>query len=208
MFPLIVPYLVQTLLAVAAIPCPSAPTVPTVELSAMHYRPAAHLGERVRFYVQLDQEVAAWNPFSTRFGPESYRCFRVWGDDQRLWDEDAYFHPAGRLFVPDLGRYGEVMGRAERFQRFLVIGHVRQILLGEPWIEVERIVKTRFTVPEGTLLHATRGIELLDRGALRMAHDELTRAWVDTLPKAVREDLQALIKSCEPGAGLAVASSR
>ncbi len=194
MFPTLLHLIASAITLVAPAP---APHPNTVELSELHQHPVDHLAQEVRFYVQLDQQIPQWNAFTTRFGPETYRAFRVWGDDQRLWDVESFYRPMGRIFVKDAHVHARRLAGADRFQRFLVVGKVHNVLMGEPWIEVEHLYKSRQSVPEGSLLHATRGLSLIERGALGMASDEFDRALVAKLPDHVREDLLVLKKSCQ-----------
>jgi len=169
--------------------------LPTVSLDDAFHRPTRHLGARVRTTVQLDREITDWNAFSTRFTPEAYRCFRVWSDDQRLWDADAFHSPVGRVFVSKGSDAERGLLKADRFQRFILHADVRQVLIGQPWLEVKHAFRSWETVGEGTLLHATRGLDLLERGAVEMARKEFERALTPRLPEAIRLQLQAWIET-------------
>ena len=189
--------LTASLVALGSVPSADLPgngeARPTVALSELYAKPTQHLGSTVRFTVQWDQLQADWQPFHTRFGPERFRAARVWSDDQRLWDPEQFHAPLGLLFVPKGTPAERDLLRAPRFQRFVIYGTVRNTLLGRPWIEVHHAFRSQETVGEGTLLHASRALRWLDRGALEMARQELERALVPRLPQAVREDLETLL---------------
>lgn len=192
------PLLTAAWLTAGAAPLDPAQALPSVELRGAYERPTEHLGDTVRFCVQIDEVIDAWEPYHTRFGPERYRAYRVWSDDQRLWDAKEFHTPLGRLFVERGSAADRSLARAARFQRFVIHGTVRQALLGQPWIEVEHAFRSAETVGEGTLLHAARAVQWLEKGALEMARQELQRALAPRLPQAVRDDLEALLAQTSP----------
>lgn len=167
-----------------------------VDLGAVYEQPADAVGQELRFYVQLDGLQETWNPFGTRFASDRFVQARVWGDRQRLWDRFDYHNPVGEIFVPVDSRLADKLLGAERYQRMLCVGTVRNLRCGRPWIEVTRIYTARKTVAEGSLLHVIRGAELHARKAFSMARDEYARAITPELPKAVRLELEGFIRAC------------
>ncbi len=180
-------------LAAGSAPLDPALSLPQWELGQVYERPAEPLGITLHLTVQLDGEIEDWEPYDTRFGRERFRAFRVWSDQQRLWDSAAFHQPLGRIFVERGSPAERDLLKAPRFQRFVIHGTVRQALLGQPWIEVQHAFRSFHSVGEGTLLHAARALQWLEKGAWETARQELERALAPRLPQAVRQDLLALI---------------
>ncbi len=167
-----------------------------VDLGAVYEHPADAAGQELCFYVQFDGLQESWNPFGTQFASDRFVQARVWGDRQQLWDRFDYNNPVGEIFVPLDSRLADKLIGAERYQRMLCVGTVRNLRCGRPWIEVTRIYTARKSVAEGSLLHVIRGAELHARKAFSMARDEYARAITPELPKAVRLELEGFIKAC------------
>ena len=69
---------------------------------------------------------------------------------------------------------------------------VRELHAGAAWIEVTDASWTPEQTPEGTVLHAIRGLELIEREGWALAVSELDRAMAPNLPGHVRRELVIL----------------
>ncbi len=167
-----------------------------VDLGAVYEHPADAVGQELCFYVQLDSLRESWNPFGTMFAPDRFVQARVWGDNQRLWDLWDFHNPVGEIFVPAGTALARRLMGADRYQRMLCVGTLRNLRCGRPWIEVTRLYTAHKSVAEGSLLHVTRGVELHARKAYSLARDEYARAITPELPRAVRLELEGYIKAC------------
>ncbi|MBL4771213.1 MAG: hypothetical protein JKY61_08745 [Planctomycetes bacterium] len=167
-----------------------------VDLSGVYAQPAEAVGRELSFYVQFDGLQEEWNPFGTGFAAQSHLRARVWSDSQRLWDRFDFSNPRGEVFVRLGTRAARTLVGAQRYQRLLCVGKVRNLRCGRPWIDVTRVYVARHSVSEGSLLHVIRGAELHARKAYSMARDEYARAITTDLPKAVRQDLRGFIEAC------------
>jgi hypothetical protein len=190
--------LLALLLAPAQGDEPPAPPAgpPQVALGELRADPPAHLGEVVRLVLQLGEAVPTFNPYVTRFGPDDFLCFRAWGDEQFLWERAAFDDPAPYVFARRGTVAAAILAGGRPYARFAVEASVREVFLGEPWIEVvsaERLVEE---VSEGAILHAVRGLELLREKNGFLAAGQLERAKAGFLPAHARAELDRLIATC------------
>lgn len=163
--------------------------------------PEVHLGVTCRMYIQFHSLEQDWNPYQTRFGPEGYLAIRGWSDEQRLWIEGEFNQPAARVFVPRGGRLERLLGGVKTNERIVLRCVVRTAHLGRPWIEVQGFQRSRRTVPEGTILHTLKAMDLMGREAWALAIDQLDRALVAPLPEPVAADLRAIVARCRAEMG-------
>jgi len=168
-----------------------------VELTELRDDPGPWFGRRVRFHLQYAGARAEWEPFLTRFGPADFVAFDAWGDREYPWDADVFENPAGTMFA----RRGSVveasLALARQHQRFLAVGIVRDVFLGEPWIEVQSIVRQPEHVPEGTLLHVQQARGFRELEQWDMALDQLRRAMAAPLPAHATAALEELVVEVE-----------
>ena len=190
-----------TLLALAALPTlarrvddPEPP--PLVAGTALWADPGAWLGTEVRFVVQHEAWLESWNPMATRFGAGDYRAWSAWADEQQLWRAEDYDAPAVRLFVRRGGASEWALTGLEPYQRFEVVGHVKAVLAGQPWVEVVGVRPLSEQIGDGSLVHATRALEAQDRGEWERAEEEFGRALAAPLPPLAHDELQRLRQYC------------
>ncbi|MEM7310106.1 MAG: hypothetical protein AAF682_25750 [Planctomycetota bacterium] len=176
---------------------PAQPAPREALLSAVRADPGAFLGQELSFVLQLESAVERWNPYLSRFGPVEHARYRGWSDDRFLWDVDAFDDPAPYLFVRRKAPAARQLAEALPYERFAVRGTVREIFLGEPWIEVHAVERLPEQVSEGTILHAVRGLELLRERRSGLARAQLERARAGFLPAGARAELDRLIESCD-----------
>lgn len=151
-----------------------------------------HLGRSVRVRFQVESAPASWNPYLTRFGSHDWRGLRVWADEQFLWERDAWDNPVARVFARRGSVADEVLRDAPRLARFEAVAHVRQLFLGEPWLEVEQVQRLKSSIGEGAVLHAERALAHLEKEQWRNALDNLDRALVGEMPEVARAELRRL----------------
>jgi hypothetical protein len=172
------------------------PPVSVLRLGELRARPAKHLGQEVRFALQFRGLVEEWEPFLSRFEPSRWVALEGWPDEAFLWDEAAFAAPAGRLFVRRGGGFEPLARRARPYQRFEVRARVREVLLGEPWLEVLELVPLEGEVGEGTILHVTRAREFAAEKSYALALEQYERARSAPLPAhalaALLEEIQAV----------------
>lgn len=166
------------------------------ELVRVAQRPLEFLGQELRTSIQVESQPADWNPFLTRFGTEDYRAVVAWGDTQRLWDADDFASPAAVLFVRRGTAAERVLAAAQRYARFDASGIVRQVLAGRPWIEITALVPLAEQFSEGSVIHASRGVELMAAEHWDLAGQSFERALASNLPIPAREALERLRDEC------------
>jgi hypothetical protein len=164
-----------------------------VALSKLAIDAPLWLGRRVRFVVQLKGERAAWNPYLTRFGAADWASFEGWPDELFLWEKAAFDAPFTRLFVDRASDLVEVLRGAETYRRFHVVAAVREVFLGDPWLEVQELEPLVEFVSEGTLIAVGRAEELAERGEIALALDQLERAKAAPLPAHAQAELERRI---------------
>lgn len=172
---------------------PRVPTLPEMTWEEAVHDPHQHLGRMRRMVVQHHSQIEEWNPYLTRFSPEVYRAVRAWTDAQLPWVQEDYEHPLAALFVRRGSRAATLFASAAPHDRIVVACVVRARFLGRPWVEVISARRMHEYVPEGTVLHTLKAIELLGRQAWDMARDQLERALDAPLPGHAREALQRLL---------------
>lgn len=182
--------------AFASAPKASNATAELRSWSALRADASALLGRRIKLVAQLHGRVEAWNPYLSRFGPRTHAAIQLWADEQMLWRMDEHDAPQVRVFVP-LGSAAEsVLARGARYERFEIEGTLRELFLGEPWIEVEYARRLPEQVGEGTVIHAGRALSLMDSGVWKLAEAELGQALQSLLPAHARAELERLRESC------------
>lgn len=156
--------------------------VPEVPLTDLARSPARFLNREVRLTVQFRATVERWDTYLSRFEPGRWLGLEVWPDESFTWDRPVFEQPFGHLFVRRGGGFEPLVRRARCYQRFEVHGRVREVFLGEPWIEVLEVTPLEGEVGEGTILHVTRARELLATGQFSLALEQYERARTAPLP--------------------------
>ncbi|MEE2940116.1 MAG: hypothetical protein VX460_07020 [Planctomycetota bacterium] len=176
---------------------PTLPVAPRSSLGALMGAPEQRLGEAVTVVAQLHQEIEDWDPFLSRFTPVDHRCVEVWSDEQRLWIAEEYDAPMARLHVRRGTAAEAVLASSRPHDRLELEVVVRELLAGSSWIEVTHAARTEQQTPEGTVLHAIRALEMIEREGWRIAISELDRALAPDLPGHVRRELESIREDCQ-----------
>ena len=175
--------------------------LPTYSIEELLNKPELRLGETQRVMAHLHGEIEDWNPFLTRFHGADYSCITFWADEQPLWIKEEFDTPAAGFFVRRRTDLAKVLATGKRHDRFALDVKVVAIHAGRPWIEIVDIERTEQQVPEGTVLHAIRAVDMIDREGWALAASELERALRPNLPDHVRRELEILLESCEEALG-------
>ena len=197
--------LASLLLGLAGAPAPGAvedelvgpPPPPRLELSELRAEPASYVGQPLRFRVQIDSERERWNPWLTRFGTQSFRSWSGWSDDRMPWVREVWSDPSTHLYVRRESAAARTLGGARRLERYEVEAVVREVFLGEPWIEITSARRLPHMIGEGTVLHASRALALMEQGSWERARYELERARTSLLPEHAFEALDSLLEEIE-----------
>jgi hypothetical protein len=177
-----------------ALDAPVAPVVAWEDLASV---PDGHLGEVVQLRIQAHSRPQTWEPFLTRFSPDDYVCLRAWSDAQLPWVEEHYHAPQVIVFARRGSPSAEVLAGARPHER-LAIGCVpRAFQAGHLWIEVVGACRTRRQLPEGSVLHVEKALELLGREAPALARQQLERALAAPLPRHAAAVIDALVVRCD-----------
>lgn len=173
----------------------------SVTLGALRVSPGRHLGQSVRFVVQFRALVEDWNPYLSRFDSARWLALEAWPDEFLTWDQGAFDAPAGRMFLRRGGGFEPLVRRARTYQRFELRGRVREVFLGEPWIEIETLLPLEGEVGEGSILHVNRAREVASQGQFDLALQQYERARAAPLPPhalaALLAEIQALKEARE-----------
>lgn len=176
---------------------PVRPTLPTFSIGALLNKPELRLGKTQRVVAQLHGEAEEWNPFMTRFHGDDYSLVTFWADEQWLWLKEEFDAPAAEFFVRRRTELAETLASATRHDRFELDIAVREVHGGRTWMEIVGVQRTEQQTPEGTILHAIRALDMVEREGWALAVNELERALRPNLPSHVRSELQAILKVCE-----------
>lgn len=182
---------------VAEASAPRLPVAPLYSLSALMRQPELKLGELVSVVVQYEGERDTWNPFMTRFATDDYRCVRFWADEQWLWLKEEYDAPMAELFVRAGTMPDAVLTPARPHDRLKLDLIVQEYHAGRAWIEIVGASWTPKQTPEGTVLHAIRAMDMIEREGWSLAVSELDRAMRPSLPGHVRRELQEIRDRCD-----------
>jgi len=172
-----------------------------VDFDDLAAAPERWLGETVETLVQVRGAApGAWEGFLSGLSPRSHIALDVWADSQHLWDADEFAAPAGRLYaepVPFLGAALCSVVRSEgaprvwgMHTRLRAVVRVEAYTAGRGWIVLLAAEPTDEQVPEGTVLHAIRGLALAEQGAHELAVSELDKALLPPLPEHARRPLE------------------
>ncbi len=174
-----------------------APEPPLLRLGDLLARPQRHLGTRIRVDVQWDGQEAHWRPYVSRFAPSEFACLRAWSDEAYLWREAEHERPFRHLYARRGGAYERLLATAPRYKRWRLELEVREVLLGQPWMEIVGAVPLPDSVGEGALIHAARADELARQGQWEFARSNYERALAGLLPAHQRAELERLRDECE-----------
>jgi hypothetical protein len=171
--------------------------LPSTTLSLLRAEPTRHLGQTLRVVFVVQSRPERWNSYLTRFGLEDYRALEVWGDEQFLWDPEAFTTTLGLVFARRGQPIEAWVDEARPFERYEAVACVRQAFLGRPWIEISEMHKLDQQVGEGSLIHASRAVALMLTGEWPLAQEDLQRALADErLPEHQRAELERLAAVC------------
>jgi len=176
---------------------PEAATEPLeVKAGELWERPSSFLGRTVVMRVQVQRRLESWNPFTTRFGDGEYAAWQAWSDEQFPWVEEDFRAPRVRLFARLGGSAERALGKAATHARLELTGVVRSVFAGRPWFEVLSARPLVRQIGEGCVLHASRGLELMEQEQWVGALAELERAASEGLPAHARVELERLQEEC------------
>ncbi len=173
------------------------PEPDVVGLVELRERCSPYLGHELELVIQFDRLGEAQNPWLSRFSSAEYLGIHAWGDGQFMWDPADYHNSAPYLFARRGSAEAMVLAQATQYERFLIRGRIGAVLLNEPWIEILRIEKLPYQVGAGTVLHASRGRDLLGQGKRQLAAGEFRRALLADMPEHARADLRRLLSECQ-----------
>lgn len=173
-----------------------APEPPLLRLADLLARPQRHLGTRIRVDVQWDGHEAHWRPYVSRFAPSEFSCLRAWADEAYLWREAEHERPFRHLYARRGGAYERLLATAPRYKRWRLELEVREVLLGQPWMEIVGAVPLPDSVGEGALIHAARADELARQEQWEFARSNYERALAGLLPAHQRAELERLRDEC------------
>ncbi|MDB2576695.1 hypothetical protein N9Z54_05760 [Planctomycetota bacterium] len=169
---------------------------PMASVLDLGQRPELRLGEPQRVVAQVCRETDDWSAFLTRFDPAAFRAFEFWADEQFLWIKEEFDAPQARLFARRGSLAAAAIAAANSNDRLELEVVVREMHAGRAWIEVTQARWTEEQTPAGTLLHAIRALELMERDGWVLASSQFDRALAPNLPPLVRAELTRLKAEC------------
>jgi hypothetical protein len=129
-----------------------------------------------QFTLTFHQYTQVYNPYFTRFVPERYLNFAAWGDEQEIWKVEEYSRDFPFLFVAKKARNLSDFLKLKRFDRVQVIGEIKDIFKGKPWIELYSIKPLDGKITEKSLVHRVRGDMAMKKNRPRIAVKEYNLA--------------------------------
>jgi hypothetical protein len=140
----------------------------------------------ISFSVHFRQVAKNGASFFTRFESDQWLNFVGWADETALWDKKAFDADFKHLFIRRDSPDAKLVSAAATYDRFVLSCVVRDVIKGEPWIEVTAVRKLSERISEGSLVHIVKGLTLRDHRRFDAAAREFEAADADTLPKHVR----------------------
>jgi hypothetical protein len=161
-------------------------------LSEVRADPGGFLGEELEVVLQLASSGGAWTPWTSRFGPRDFVRVEAWCDRQLPWHLTDFADPMRHLYVRKGSLAAFVIEHAHPHERFTAQVAVRELLLGEPRLEILSIERLRPAIGEGAVIHGSKAIHLAEEGRTELALSELARALSSPLPPHASADLERL----------------
>ena len=162
----------------------------SVTLAQLRKAPESFRGVPCEFELTFHGFTQIFNPYFTRFIPETYTNFSAWGLDQKLWDLKEYKNDFSYLFVAKFNPNLPQFLKLKRFDRIQVVGEVRDTFKGNPWIEVYSVKVIPGKLAEESLIHRVRGDVAIQKGRTRIAVKEYNQALAhENLPEDYVIDL-------------------
>jgi hypothetical protein len=189
--------LALAVLGLSARPDDTTPELVPVPLGEVCEHPLDYLGQGLSVVFQVQSLPTTWNPYVTRFSNASHNALSVWGDEQLLWLAAEYDRPLSLVFARRGTTAARFCAEAKPYDRFAAVVHVRQVFLGRPWIEIERIQPLERKITEGSVLHAARALTLMANKEWSLARADVDRARVGELPEHVSRALDELARECD-----------
>jgi hypothetical protein len=156
--------------------------VHVVPLSELRANPGAFLGEDVSFALQFKDLSSDWDPYLSRFESSRWLGFEVWPDEAFTWERAEFEHPFTHLFVRQGGGFEPLARRAHVYQRYQARARVREVFLGEPWLELLELSPLDGEVGEGTIVCMTRARTLVEDDQFELALEQYEHAKSAPLP--------------------------
>lgn len=182
--------------SVAQAPLPEDVQVVGTTLSAIRRSPQAFRGVWVRMTVQFASLGKISNPFFTQFEPSRFANFYTWADEQSIWKKDQYEDLFGLMFVDKQTKFAARLYDLKLFQRLEVVGVVRNVFQGKPWIEITEFSKLEHRVNTATLSHVYRAETHMKKRQWKRAISELSLAPGSDLPEHVRGEIHKNLAMC------------
>jgi len=110
--------------------------VKDVTLAELLRNPRDYVDVDVRFKVYFNSTGGHYNPYFTRFSEEMYGNFTAWPLDARLYDKRDFQRSYAFFFFRRHQKGWKKIQGIERFQVLELVGTVRDVFKGQPWIEV------------------------------------------------------------------------
>lgn len=164
---------------------PSTGKIVNTSLSQIRRAADAYRQVWVRFKVQFVSMGTVKNPFFTRFVPEKYANFYAWAGEQPIWQKEHYETPFPLLFLPKNSAQLEDLYKLKLYTQMEVIGIVRNVFSGEPWIEIRGFKQGARKVTTSVLTHMYRGEQFMKKRDWAKAISELSLAHSADIPDNV-----------------------
>jgi hypothetical protein len=172
------------------------PPLPLTTWRDLVDHPGRHVNKRLRLVLQFRTRVPTWSPYLTRFGTRDFVAYQFWGDEQRLWQIEEFQCAPVRLFARKQSLADWTLEKTQMYARFEVEISVREIFLDQPWAEIESVTPLDEHVSEGTLIHASRAIELMQSKSWKLAENEFDQALAGLLPPDAKRELENMRDEC------------
>lgn len=177
-------------------PLVAANQVRMVDLPLLQAAPASHAWTTVRFRCIFAELADIYDVHKSRFRSERFFNIAVWDYRARLHDAEVRGAPFVKLFLAKERIDPRKLKSLTKFQVVEITGRVRDVVDGQPEIEVDTIAPVQ---GEGVgawtsqaIYHTEQALQLAAKGARDLAEEHFSAAMRDHLPVPARIDLGTL----------------
>ncbi len=165
-----------------------------VKLSLVRSSPDSLLYAEVRFVCTFATVTNLFDRHRTSFNPERFAAIAVWEDRASLWNPQARADVITSLYIPKDRIAPTRSALLVKYQRMEISGIVKDIVEGEPQIEVTGLkpIEDSGAYDDASIYHVEQAIALTADGARDLADEHFAKALETDLPIAARLEIATL----------------
>jgi tetratricopeptide (TPR) repeat protein len=161
-----------------------------VTLGELLRNPRKYIDLPVRIQLYFSKSGKAYNPYFTRFNEDMYMNFSAWPLDARLYEKRDFQRAYHMFFIQRASmKLWKNLFEEDRITPIEVKAVVRDIFVGQPWIEVLDYDEKSAGLSENDVRNAVRGEALYQMGRYEEAALGYRKAIKGNHPRNIKVDL-------------------